>query len=77
MKILFFAELEEKAGTREVEIKAEPMTIKALKEILRAQYSDLPSLNNTIVAVNEEYADEDTVINENDIVAFIPPVSGG
>lgn len=77
MKILFFAQLEESVGSREVELKIEPITIKDLKAQLLEKYPNLPSLENTIVAVNEEYADEDTVINENDIVAFIPPVSGG
>lgn len=37
----------------------------------------LPHLEETMFAVNEEYADNDTVIQEGDEVVLIPPVSGG
>lgn len=77
MRILFFAQLEESIGSREVELKSVPISIKELKEILHEKYPNLPTLENTIVAINEEYADEDTIIKESDVVAFIPPVSGG
>ena len=30
-----------------------------------------------MIAVNEEYGDDETVINEGDDIALIPPVSGG
>jgi molybdopterin synthase sulfur carrier subunit len=30
-----------------------------------------------MVAVNEEYASDDTALKDQDIVAFLPPVSGG
>ena len=30
-----------------------------------------------MIAVNNEYADEQIIINEKDDVAIIPPVSGG
>jgi molybdopterin synthase sulfur carrier subunit len=29
------------------------------------------------VAVNEEFCGNDTVLSDGDVVAFIPPVSGG
>ena len=34
-------------------------------------------LNEAMVAVNEEYAQRDTMVGTGDVVAFIPPVSGG
>lgn len=30
-----------------------------------------------VVAVNEEYATEDRVLQDGDVVALIPPVAGG
>ncbi len=30
-----------------------------------------------VVAVNEEYATEDRILEEGDLVALIPPVAGG
>lgn len=77
MKILFFAQLEECVGQREIEITTEPITVNELKSLLLEKYPNLPSLEHSIVAINEEYSDEQTVIKSEDTVAFIPPVSGG
>lgn len=30
-----------------------------------------------MVAINEEYANEDDIIQTGDVIAMIPPVSGG
>ena len=35
------------------------------------------NLDNVMVAINEEYAMDQDVIQSGDTVAFIPPVSGG
>lgn len=40
-----------------------------------ARLSDL--LTKTRVAVREEFADVDTVLNDGDEIAFLPPMSGG
>ncbi|WP_247747486.1 molybdopterin converting factor subunit 1 [Alkalihalobacillus sp. BA299] len=77
MKVLLFAQLEEVVGDREIEINSAPLTVKQFKHVLREKYPDLPPLDNTIIAVNEEYVKDDAVINENDVIALIPPVSGG
>lgn len=74
--VLFFAELQEAVGKEKLSYNAAGMTVKALKdEILSAQKLD--HIDNAMIAVNEEYAQEDTVLQTGDIVAFIPPVSGG
>ncbi|MFV8829860.1 molybdopterin converting factor subunit 1 [Alkalihalobacterium sp. APHAB7] len=77
MKVLLFAQLEEIVGEREIEIKSEPITVQQLKKVLLEKYPNLRSLDSTIVAVNEEYVKNDTPLKENDVVALIPPVSGG
>jgi molybdopterin converting factor subunit 1 len=48
-----------------------------LKARLEAQYPRLKQLASYMVAVNNEYAQDEGVITERDEVAIIPPVSGG
>lgn len=48
-----------------------------LKQNLESEYPELIKLNSLFIAVNEEYAESDQVLNDGDIVALIPPVSGG
>jgi len=52
-------------------------TLQNLKEELAAAYPNLSQYKNYSVAVNEVYAKSDYTIKENDVVALIPPVSGG
>ena len=35
------------------------------------------NLDSIMVAVNEEYTSQDHILKEGDVVALIPPVSGG
>lgn len=74
--VLFFAELQEAVGDERLSFKADGMTIKELKASALAAY-DLTHIESAMIAVNEEYAGEDTVLASGDVVAFIPPVSGG
>ncbi|HDR4422049.1 TPA: molybdopterin converting factor subunit 1 [Bacillus cereus] len=75
--ILFFANLREEVGSdRFVILEEQEMTVQQLKEWLKASYS-LQSLDRVIVAVNEEFVTNEEIIKAGDIVALIPPVSGG
>lgn len=74
--VLFFAELRETIGKEKVSVEAAGLTIKELNSKLLDSYK-IDALDNAMVAVNEEYSDEDTILKTGDIVAFIPPVSGG
>ncbi|UOR04596.1 molybdopterin converting factor subunit 1 [Hymenobacter aerilatus] len=44
---------------------------------LRQQYPALGKLSSLAVAVNNDYATDDTALHERDEIALIPPVSGG
>ncbi|WP_027408945.1 molybdopterin converting factor subunit 1 [Anoxybacteroides tepidamans] len=73
--LLFFAYLKDAIGTERLDVAHAPMTVGQLKRQLEADYN--LDLRHVMVAVNEEYALEERTLQQGDIVAFIPPVSGG
>lgn len=77
IKVLLFAAFEEAVGQREVTLEETSLSVAQLKKKLASDYQGLPSLEHVMIAVNEEYVEEDTIIKANDTVAIIPPVSGG
>ena len=80
MKIttLFFGITTDLIGASQMQIDIkENATIKDFKTLLKNEYSQLENINSYAIAVNEEYASDNISLKENDIVAVIPPVSGG
>jgi sulfur-carrier protein len=75
-KVLFFAHLRDAVGEDFLRLDAAGKTVAELKAELSSKY-ELPKLETVMTAVNEEFAQDDEVIQEGDEVAFIPPVSGG
>jgi len=51
-------------------------TVGDLKEYISKRYPKTKNLN-FVVAIDENYAINDKIIKENQVVALIPPVSGG
>lgn len=74
--VLFFAELQEVTGGRQFGLKTNSNTIMELKEELIDKF-EIPQLEQAMVAINEEYALVEDTISSGDVIAFIPPVSGG
>ena len=74
--VLYFAGLKEKTGLAKEEFMFSGKTVKHLLEELQAKYEGLAD-GIIQVAINEEYALPDDIIEEKDIIALIPPVSGG
>ncbi|HDX9651977.1 molybdenum cofactor biosynthesis protein MoaD [Bacillus wiedmannii] len=75
--ILLFANLREEVGSdRLVILEKKKMTVQQLKEWFKVSYC-LQSLDRVMVAVNEEFVTDEEMIKAGDIVALIPPVSGG
>ncbi len=52
-------------------------TVYNLKSLMEDVKPRLKELGSYMIAVNSEYADDEYLIQENDEVAVIPPVSGG
>jgi len=79
VEVLFFAALREHAGTaRLVRSIAPGTTAAALVESLRTDHPSLPPPGPALrIAVNEEFVPPATVLGPGDVVALLPPVSGG
>jgi molybdopterin converting factor subunit 1 len=79
VKLLFFATLRDRAGTKSMEIEIPvDLTVQALKDKISAEYPNLrESMSSVLITINREYAFDDAVIPENAELAMFPPVSGG
>jgi sulfur-carrier protein len=75
-KVMFFAHLRDAVGEEFLKLDATGKSVAELKVELAAIYN-LPKLDTVMTAVNEEFAQDDEVIQDGDEIAFIPPVSGG
>ena len=79
IKVLFFATLRDRAGTKsfELDIPAET-TVQILKEMVVGAYPGLKETMDTVViSVNREFAFDESVVPADAEVAMFPPVSGG
>ncbi|MDI9870924.1 molybdopterin converting factor subunit 1 [Flectobacillus roseus] len=56
---------------------SDTLTTDGLLTLLRGEYPQLASIRSLLLAVNNEYAEQDLVLSERDEIALIPPVSGG
>lgn len=76
--VLFFGITTDLVGETQLEITVKnSVSIADFKLILKEKYPKLENINSYAIAVNEEYAENDFMLKENDIIAIIPPVSGG
>ena len=76
-KVLFFGSTADAVGSRELELALEGDATAA--SILHQLSHEHPALANhkLLIAVNEEYADADTIIHDGDEIALFTAVSGG
>lgn len=78
--IRLFAGLAEVIGSSSLTFHAteNPLTAGKLKELLSTSYPDAASqIRSSLIAIDREYAPENSIITESAEVALIPPVSGG
>ncbi|KAF2286158.1 hypothetical protein GH714_011097 [Hevea brasiliensis] len=79
IKILFFARARDLTGLTEMplELSSGSTTRDCLNKLV-AKFPCLEEIRGCIVlALNEEYTTEDSVVKEKDELAIIPPISGG
>ena len=53
------------------------LSITELKELLCERYPDFAKIKSFALAVNQEYQEDEYLIQSQDEIAIIPPVSGG
>lgn len=79
IKLRYFASLRERLGKSE-EIREVPAeaTVQTVWEMLKGEHPHLATVERSIAfAVAQEYVDKTHPLQDNDELAFIPPVSGG
>lgn len=79
VKLLFFATLRDRAGTRSMELDLPvDLTVQGLKDKLASEHPNLKeSMSSVIITINREYAFDEAVIPPNAELGMFPPVSGG
>jgi len=79
LRVLLFGALKERCGAAETSVPLPaPATVAGLKRALEVQHPFLRDRWTSVrVAVNLEFASEDTPLKNGDEVALIPPVAGG
>ncbi len=78
IQLLFFGITSDVTEKRSEELTiSEGMNIGELKEKLVINYPKLKQHQSFSIAINMEYGEDNMIIKNNDIIALIPPVSGG
>ena len=75
IQVRYFASLGDRLGRQEDRLQAEgPVTV---AEVWQQATDGLAMPPNTLMAINQEYAETDQAVSDGDEVAFFPPVTGG
>ncbi len=77
VNVLAFGIAKDIFGKSSINLAVVGSTTADLKYSLEQQYPRLKLLSSYMVAVNNEYAQDESALNERDEIAIIPPVSGG
>jgi len=79
VQVRLFARFRDAIGAESVAVPLPgSRTALALRRQLNELYPDLGGLlQHSAIAVNGEFADDETPVTPNDEVALLPPVSGG
>ena len=75
--VLFFGKLKETWKTNKTELESNCSSVDSLYSELLEKTADKPHKPSIKVAINDEFVDWDTAIKDGDIIAFLPPASGG
>jgi molybdopterin converting factor subunit 1 len=78
IQVLFFGITTDLVSATNLDLEiVETSTVANCKNLLKKKYPQLKNIDSYAIAVNESYATDELVLKDNDIVAVIPPVSGG
>jgi molybdopterin synthase sulfur carrier subunit len=75
IKVRYFASLKDQVGRSEDQLQVlAPISVQAVWQQLNPQLTMPQTL---LAAINMEYVDLDTMVEDGDELAFFPPVTGG
>ena len=78
MRILLFAHLKDAVGQQQIELQTGRVNSDSLWRKLITAHPELEPFRGSVrLAKNFEYAGSETIFDDVDEVALIPPVSGG
>ncbi len=77
ISVLYFAGLRAAAGVASEELQSDAASLTALYEELRARHGWSFAQTSLRVAVNDELVPWTRAVQEGDVIAFLPPFSGG
>ena len=78
LSIIAFGIARDIVGSNEFEMNlSEGASVADLKKALCTQYAAFKKLKSFAIAVDEEYREDTYVLEKNNEVVIIPPVSGG
>lgn len=78
VKVLFFGMSRDLTNNSSVEMDLKDgLSVGIFRNVILEKYPKFKEMKNFAVAVNESYAEDEHVLLDNDILAVIPPVSGG
>ena len=77
IKVIYFAVLRDLTTKKEELLSVDPGTTpQSLYDILQEKYS-FPDQNTFKVAINDNFTEWNEPLDQQDIIVFIPPVTGG
>ena len=78
IQVLLFGIAAELVGESSINLDVPKHTsVKDFKAFFVENSPKLKTVSSYAIAVNESYAQDNSIIKENDVIAIIPPVSGG
>ena len=75
INVQFFASLREQTGKSDITLPYDKSLDVKTVWIRATDSMDMP--DNTLCAINMEYVKLDAAVNDDDEIAFFPPVTGG
>jgi len=77
IKVIYFAVLRDLAKKKEEQLSVDPGTTpQSLYDMLQEKYS-FPDQNTFKVAINDNFTEWNEPLDQQDIIVFMPPVTGG
>ncbi|EDN65890.1 ThiamineS [Beggiatoa sp. PS] len=73
--VKFFASLREEMGKSEVQLEAtDSLTV---AQVWAQVCNNTPLPSHILIAINQEYSEQNALVKDGDEIAFFPPVTGG